>query len=72
MELKGNEHKWFSNYLDERKQIVQLEGCYSDWANVLRGVPQGYILGPLLLYVNDLPDVVAKCTVNIYADDVAI
>ncbi len=53
---------------------MKLEGCYSDWANVLRGVPQGSILGllPFLLYVNDLPDVVTKCTVNMYADDVAI
>ena len=72
--VEGNEHKWFSNYLDGRKQRVKLEVSYSDWANVLRGVPQGSILGPLLflLYVNDLPDVVTKCTVNMYADYVAI
>ena len=72
MELK--EMSTGGNYLDGRKQRVKLKGCYSDWANVLRGVPQGSILGPLLflLYVNNLPDVVTKCTVNMYADDVAI
>ena len=72
--LRKLQHRWFSNYLDGRKQRVKLEDCYSDWANVLQGVPQGSILGPhlFLLYVNDLPDVVTKCTVNKYADDVAI
>ena len=51
-----------------------LEVCCSEWANVLQGVPQGSILAPLLflIYVNDLLDVVTKCTVSMYADDVAI
>ena len=72
--VEGNEHRWFSNYLNGRKQRVKLEDCCSEWANVLRGVPQGSIFGPLLflLYENDLPDVVTKCTMNMYADDVAI
>ena len=33
--LRKLQHRWFSNYLDGRKQRVKLEGCYSDWANVL-------------------------------------
>ena len=51
-----------------------VDGHSSEWAHVTQGVPQGSILGPLLflLYVNDLPAVVAECTVSLYADDVTI
>ena len=51
-----------------------LTGIASEWGSVTNGVPQGFILGPLLfiIFVNDLLDVVEHCTVNLYADDTAI
>ena len=48
-----------------------LNGVASEWGSVTQGVPQGSILGSLLfiIFVNDLPDVIEHCTVNLYADD---
>ena len=58
--------------MDNRKQRVKINSCYSNWASVLSGVPQGSILGPLLfiIYINELPDICnSGSNLFLYADD---
>ena len=52
--------KWFKPYLSNRKFKVHIKNTFSEPGNLLCGVPQGYILGPLLflLYVNGMPQAV--------------
>jgi len=43
--------QWIGNWLSGRNQWVILGGQVSDWCNVLSGVPQGSVLGPLLFVI---------------------
>ena len=52
------------SYLKNRKQRVRLNNTYSEWIDILFGVPQGSIIGPLLfniflcdlfLFLHDIP-----------------
>ena len=65
--------KWFQSYLSYRKFMVNLENSFSEVSNILCGVPQGSILGPLLflIYINDMLMAV-KCNLFLYADDTCL
>ncbi|CAC5382992.1 unnamed protein product [Mytilus coruscus] len=71
--IRGNILSWVTDFLSYRRQQVAVKGEKSDWENVISGVPQGSVLGPILfiIYINDLPDVVNNIT-KIFADDTKI
>ena len=60
---------WIEAFLSNRKQRVVL-GEHSDWLDVLSGVPQGSVLGPLLflIFINDMPCPVQHFC-KLFADD---
>ena len=62
---------WFSSYLLGRKQKVFVNNSSSESENIICGVPQGSILGPLLflIFINDLPLYIDNVLTDLYADD---
>lgn len=64
--------EWITSFLSNRKQRIRLNNSFSDWKQVISGIPQGSILGPLLfiIYVNDIQETcILGSELYLYADD---
>jgi len=63
---------WIKSFLCNSLLRVKINGFFSDWVDVISGIPQGTILGPILsiVYINDLPDMCKHfAKVCLFGDD---
>ena len=64
-------HDWFKSYLTDRLQFVSILGFDSKKQSIKHGVPQGSVLGTLLvlIYINDLHNAIKHSETFLFADD---
>ena len=70
-EIRGLALDWIKSYLTDHSQYVCYNNSNSELNNIKCGVPQGSILGPvlLILYINDICEVSQLLHIILFADD---
>ena len=71
--IGGQVVRCIASWLKRRKQRVCIDGCSSRWTDVLSGIPQRSVLGPLLflIFLNSLEDDIMNVILK-FADDTKI
>ena len=61
----------FFSYLQNRKQCVKINNISSEFLNIISGIPQGSIAGPILfnVFINDFFFFIKRASVHNFADD---
>jgi len=72
--MKTSSIKWFKSYLSKRNQIVMINGVASEEMEIICGVPQGSVLGPIffILYINSISNLKIDGKIITYADDTCL
>ena len=72
--LEDSATSLISDYLSKRYQRVKIGSVYSSYLQILRGVLQGSILGPILfnIFINDLIFFIQETEICNFADDTTI